>query len=249
MPQSFKALLIVVLFLFVLANTRADVMNLNEHMPTRLEDASVVDTGEIQIQASTSYQDKEKRFHYRPDLRWGMMKRVQTELMLDQFSGPRDKEKTSGQTAANIQWNFNDQDNIIPSMAITSEFKFPTGKNTDGIDPSLRLNLTNTIAGTLSDPEVQAHVNYRWSHNSVRQKNESKVGNLLVAGLSQRLSTNSALIADFAHEKDTLDGKTSNEVEVGWLREAARKFQIGVSAGVDIEKGYFSSTLAIQKSF
>ena len=45
MNQSLKALLIIVLFLLVLANTQADVMNLNEHMPTRLEDALVIKTG------------------------------------------------------------------------------------------------------------------------------------------------------------------------------------------------------------
>lgn len=249
MTHSLKALLIVVLFLLVLANTKASVMNLNEHMPTRLEDASVIDTGQVQVQASARWEDDDKRFHYRPDLRWGPVKRVQTELMLDQYSGPKKKEKTSGQSSANIQWNFNDQDNIIPAMALTSEFKFPTGKQTDGIDPSLRLNLTSTIAGTLSDPVSQVHLNYRWQHNSSRRSGEDKVGKLLVAGYTQRLGINSALIADFAHEKDVLNGVTTNEVELGWLHEAAREFQVGISAGLDVEEGYFSSTLAIQKSF
>lgn len=249
MNQSFKALLIVVLFLFVLANTQASVMNLNEHMPTRLEDASVIETGQVQVQGSARYSDDEKRFHYRPDVRWGAYKRLQTEVTLDHYSGSNEKEKGSGQSAANIQWNFNDQDNIIPALALTSEFRFPTGKKTDGIDPSLRLNMTSTIAGTLSDPVSQVHVNYRWLHNSSRRTGEDQVGNLLIAGYSQRLDSKTALIADFSYKKDEQNGKTTNQIELGWLHEVAREFQVGISAGLDVEKGYFSPTLAIQKSF
>ncbi len=249
MNQSLKALLIVVLFLIVLANTKANVMNLNEHMPTRLEDASVIETGQVQVQASARYSDEEKLLHYRPDVRWGVVKRVQAEVMVNQYTGSNEKEKDSGQTAANIQWNFNDQDNIVPALALTGEFKFPTGKKTDGIDPSLRLNMTSTIAGTLSDPVSQVHVNYRWLHNSSRRTDQDKVGKFLIAGFSQRLGSKSAIIADFSHEKDEQDGKTNNQIELGWLHESGREFQVGISSGLDVHNGYFSSTLAIQKSF
>lgn len=249
MTQSLKALLIVVLFLVVLANGEASVMNLNERMPTRLEDASVIESGRLQVQASARYEGKDKRFHHRPEVRWGPVKRVQTELLLDQFSGPRGTENGNGQTEANIQWNFNDQDNIIPALTLTSEFKFPTGKKTQGIDPAVRLNMTSTIAGTLTDPVSQVHVNYRWGHNSSRQNGEDKVSYLLVAGLSQRLRSDWAIIADFIHEKEMLKGISKNEVELGWLHEADRELQMGLSAGLDVEKGHISSTLAIQKSF
>jgi hypothetical protein len=249
MTHSFKALLVVVIFLLVLANTQANVMNLNDHMPTRLDDASVIETDKIEVQASGRYEDDDKRFHFRPGLRWGPVKRVQTELMLDHYSGPDDKETGNGQTSANIQWNFNDQDNIIPALALTSEFNFPTGKNTYGIDPSIKLNMTSTIAGTLADPVSQFHVNYRWLHNSSRRSGEEKVGKLLVAGYSHRVGSQSAVIIDFAHEKDALTRMTTNEVELGWLHEAARQVQVGISAGLDVQEGYFSSTLAIQKGF
>lgn len=247
--QIIKGLVIIIMFLFVLANTRADVMNLNEFMPTKMEDASVTDLSDVEFQTSAHYQDDEEFILFRPNIRWGAIKRVQFEAYSDHISGPHRRERGNGQTVLGAQWNFNDQDDWVPSLALSPQFTFPTGESIDGIDPSLRINLTYTLVGTLDDPLGQFHMNYKWDHNSSRKRNEEKVGELFVFGYSHRIGTNSSLMADFLHEKDKFRGDSKNEVEVGWLHDFARQFAIGIGGGYDVKEGYFSSTLAIQKTF
>lgn len=239
----------ILIFLITMFSAHASIMDLNEFMPTRMEDASVTPIKEIDFQASARYEDASEATTFRPNIRYGLVKRVHLEVANDMIRGPKTAEKNSGQTIAGFQWHFNDQDDWVPAFAFEPQFTFPTGKNMDGIDPSARLNMTYTLAGTLTEPVGQFHLNYKWEHNSSRQKDENKVGKLLIFGYSQRLGTTSALIGNFNHEKEVFSGKTINEFELGWTKECFKDTFLGLGAGIDIQDGYFSSTLAIQKTF
>lgn len=239
----------ILIFLLTIFSVQADVMNLNEFMPTRMEDASVTELKKIDLQASARYEDASEYVIFRPNVRYGLVKRVQVEFSSDALYGPEDSEKSAGRSQAGFQWNFNDQDDWVPSFAISPAIAFPTGKDTEGIDPSVRLNMTYTLVGTLSEPIGQFHLNYRWEHNSIKQDDEEKVGKLLVFGYSHKIGRSSSLLADFSHEKETLRASTYNELEIGWMKECFKEFYLGLGAGLEVQQGYFSSTLAIQKTF
>lgn len=239
----------ILIFLLSFLTAQANVMDLNEFMPTRMEDATVTQTGKIDLQASGNYDDSSESTLIRPNLRYGLMKRVHLEFSQDIINGPKDSEKGSGRTAAGFQWNFNDQDDWVPSMAFEPKFLFPTGKDVDGIDPSLRLILTSTLVGTSAEPLGQFHFNYQWDHNSDKDKDERKSGYEIVFGYSHRISPHSSLMADLFHDKDVFTSDTVNEIELGWMHEFAREFYIAIGAGLQLNDGFFTSTLGIQKTF
>lgn len=239
----------IFIFLMIFLTAQADVMNLNEFMPTRMEDASVTDLNKLDVQGSLHYDDNWESTLLRTNLRYGVVKRVQLEVANDTISGPRGTEQSGGRTQAGFQWNFNDQDDWVPSIAIVPQLAFPTGKGDKGIDPSVKMNLTYTLVGTLHEPVGQFHFNYRWEHNSIKQKEENKIGKQLIFGYSHKISSNSSLLADFIHERDKYFTLTSNELELGWMKEWFKEFYLGLGVALELKEGYFSSTLAIQKTF
>lgn len=234
--------------LLTLAIAHADVMSLNEFMPTRLEDASVLEKGAWQLQGTARFAEEDNRLQYRPSLRWGVMKRLQLEFCQETYSASKNVEVGSGETQAAVQWNFNDQDDWVPSIALASQFTFPTGKKTAGVDPSLKLFLTSTIAGTLMEPIGQIHFNYQHEHNSQRQSGEDKITKLMSLGYSHKLGKSTSLLADLVHEKD-LVGHSTNELELGNLYEFSPSWILGSGIALEIHEGHLSYTLAIQKSF
>lgn len=240
------------IFIFLISfifSAYANVMDLNEFFPNRMEDTAVTDVGKFDLQASYHYEDDEEKSTLRPALRYGIMKRVQLEFSNDLINGPEHTEKGSGRTQAGFQWNFNDQDNWVPSIALEPMFIFPTGKDVEGIDPSLRLNLTYTLAGTLTEPIGQFHLNYRWDNNASKKDNEQQIGQLIVFGYGHKVTSKSALLADYVYDRDMYSVETKNEVELGWIWECMKEAFIAVGAGVDIHNGYFNSTLALEKTF
>ena len=245
-----KALFLFSLLPFFQQNSHADVMNLNEFMPTRMEDATVTDLHKWEIQASGRFNRDEKETHLRPNVRWGAIKRLQFEASSDYYQSTKiQQEKNSGSTHLGFQWNFNDQDDWVPSLAISPQVTFPTGKRSDGIDPSIKLIMTHTLIGTITEPIGQFNMNYLWQENNQTKSGEAKIANLLLFGYIHKISHKTSLQADFNHDYDALIKKSKNEMEIGVLYQLYESWLVGIGTGYDIKNGYFSSTLAIQKSF
>lgn len=241
--------MIFLIFLMSFFTAQADVMNLNEFMPTRMEDASVTPMGKLNLQGSGHYENSSDSTLFRPTIRYGLIKRVHIEISEDIINGPKKTEKGSGRTIAGFQWNFNEQDDWVPSLALQPNFLFPTGKDVDGIDPSLRLIMTSTLIGTSSEPIGQFHLNYQWEHNSEKDKDERQNGYDITFGYSHRISRHSSLLTDFFHTRDIYSSATRNEVELGWMHEFAKEFYLAIGGGLELTEGFFISTLGIQKDF
>jgi len=83
-----KYLLFTVTTLLTL-HASADVMNLNELMPVRLEDASPTNEKKTQIQFSGHFEEENNDdvLEYRPDLRYGVNRKIQLESIATFYSG------------------------------------------------------------------------------------------------------------------------------------------------------------------
>jgi hypothetical protein len=240
-------MLTIFLLLFGLSTfSYADVMNLNEFMPTRMEDAAVTNQNQVELQGSVDYEDDEKQFIFRPNLRWGAYKRVQVEYTSDFISAPKGSETGSGAQTIGAQWNFNDQDNWVPSLAIEPQVIFPSGKDAHGADTSIKAILTYTLAGTITDPVGQFHLNYRWYNNADNQLEENKTGELFLLGYAHKISPHSSLLLDFVNEQTAFSSQVQNDVELGWIHEFCETVNIGLGAALDIKQGYYSSILSAE---
>lgn len=239
----------ILIILLSVTSAFADIMNLNEYMPTRLVDASVTKLHHVEAQGTVRIDDDDDEFTLAPNLRWGLIKRAQLEYNSDFIKTTGEKEHTRSEHKLGLQWNFHDQDDWVPALAIYPVFILPQGSGSEAIDSSVKMLLTYTLIGTLIDPVGQFHLNYRWTHNSDRQENENKTGKLLIFGYSHRIGEQSSLVADFLHQKELPSSEFQNVLELGILHELHEKFHLGLGAGMDIQRGHLSSNLSAEYNF
>ncbi|MFL5783654.1 MAG: hypothetical protein ACJ76H_03520 [Bacteriovoracaceae bacterium] len=229
---------------------RADVMNLNEFVPTHLEDATPVQEKVVNTQLGGAFEkDHQDQLTYRPDIRYGYDKRTQLEFQSTMKSGG--DELRSGQTTAAAQYDVNESDNAFPVIAINPFVSFPTGKHSEGLDYGGKLILTSTLKGTTSRPETQIHVNYQLRHNASRRSGERAEEATYGLGLSRRLMDNLALVVDFMHFDEALTGQGKDYAEAG-LHQQVHKgvylsygFGKGTSPGSPEWTGIFSFEVEI----
>lgn len=214
----------------------SDVMNLNEFVPTHLEDASPVEEHATIFQLSGQFEQEEKDdFTLRPDVRYGLTKKIQLEVMADLISGG--DEDQSGDTKGGVLWQVNESENAVPVLSLNPVATFPTGKKSQGTDLGMKLLLTSTVAGNQKKPDTQIHLNYEYQHNALRKSGERPAEKIFAFGISRRLWENMALILDYYHEEDTPDNRDENFVESGIHMQTGKRLYFSLGGGFDIGPG------------
>lgn len=221
------------MFLVLTASVSADVMNLNEFVPTHLEDASPIDEKSTIFQMSAQFENEDPDdISFRPDIRYGLTKKIQLEVMADLISGG--KEEQSGETKAALLYQVNDSHNAFPVFSVNPIAQFPTGKESRGIDPGCKFILTSTLTGTQEKPETQIHLNFESIHNSARRRGERASENLYALGFSRRIRENMALVIDFYHEADTPKDRDEDFFEAGIHLQAGKRLYLSLGGGFDV---------------
>lgn len=239
----------ILLFLLSFTPAYADVMNLNENMPTRLVDASVTKLHKIDLQGSVNYDDEDARLTLDPYLRWGVVKRIQVEYVSEFEKSLNNKKNDHDSHKLGFQWNFNDQDDWVPSMAISPQAIYPVGGGSEVVDYAVKYLLTYTLVGTLVDPVGQFHLNYRWSHNSDQRDEPRKIGKQTIFGYAHKIGKYSSLVVDFINEVEFDEAQIKNDVELGWLFEFKKDMYLGSAVAIDTQLEHFGANLSGQLTF
>lgn len=214
----------------------ADVMNLNEFVPTHLEDATPVDEHATIFQLSAHFEREDQDdVTWRPDIRYGLTKKIQLEVMADLITGG--EENQSGETKAGIMYQLNESDSAFPVFSLNPIAQFPTGKDAEGIDLGMKLILSSTLSGTKEKPDSQLHLNLEHLHNAQRKAGERPAEHILSFGCSQRIREKIALVLDYYHEADTPDDRDEDFVEAGIHLQAGQRLYLSLGAGVDVGPG------------
>ena len=141
-------------------------MNLNEFVPTHLEDATPVDVHSTIYQVSGKFEKSNPdEITIREDIRYGVNKHLQLEAMVDNLSGG--KEVRSGESKFSILYMPYEVENSLPVLGLNPFVAFPTGKISEGIDPGAKIILTSKVTS-----ETQLHLNYQLRHNAGRRAQE-----------------------------------------------------------------------------
>lgn len=238
-----KKILFVTLF-FSYQMLLADVMNLNEFMPTKLEDASPIDEKTFAFQYSSAFEDQgndDKHIH-RPNIRYGLSKQLQLDAMASMYSGTDENE--SGDIDLGGLYQINQSSNWVPTFAINPLVTLPTGKKSQGNDIQYKFLISSTICGRPDNPKTQIHFNFNHSYNDKRRKQERLHQFLYAIGVSFKISPHTALVADVLKE-DELIGKVSDIVEMGLQQSLGLGYQIGVGLGTALSEDTPSWTGAL----
>lgn len=207
-------------------------MNLNEYMPTRLQDATPIDEKSMDLQMSADFNKmgSQDNIIFRPNIRYGMTKKLQLEVDATLLSGS--DEKDHGETQLGGLYQFNESDNFIPVIAWNPMVIFPTGKSSEGLDFSHQIVLTSTLSGTSQKPKTQIHLNGSWSRNNNARRDERKDAGLFIFGISQLLHERAALIVDVLHEEESEKKSESNSLEAGVHLGLGNEYYLSLGAGL-----------------
>lgn len=246
---------IAIVAAFVVAGSpgrAADHLNLEEGLPVRIEDAYPLGFGGREVQGLVRYEHAEDgtdTMTFRPVLEVGVLRNAQVAVESDLIAGNGDR-TGSGNLAVHGLYNFNTETLAWPTLAIKGGLEFPSGKNAEGVDTTLKFILTRTLGRNL-DSLDRIHLNAAWMHNAESRDDERDDHYLLGLGYSRRVHADAILVADYVFEQERQDDADIHLLELG-LRYQCTPLTVvaaGVGMGVGEDSPDIRMTFAFQRSF
>lgn len=228
----------------------ADHSNLEEGLPTHVEDAYPVAYRSREVQAVFSYEstdESEDRLTIEPRLEVGVCRNTQVTLRAPFYAGSADR-SGSGDIGLGGLYNFNTETLVLPAFAIAGEAEFPSGKSSSGVDTTLKFIVTKSVTSSGLD---RVHLNLAWRHNGSAEPDESSDRLVGVVGYSRRLNADTIVVADYVREEAETEGEAANIVELGVRRQLTplTVLSLGVGAGLGEDSPGVRITAGYQRSF
>jgi hypothetical protein len=241
----------IVLAAWITAPARAaDHHNLEEGLPTQVEDAYVVGRGARELQAMMRYErtdESKNRITLDPRFEFGLWNNLQAKISVPFYVGNASR-TGSGNIDLELFYNFNTEGLVLPAFAVSLRGKLPTGTHSRGVDTTLKAIATKSITRTGLD---RVHLNASWEHNGDAWPDEREHSYHVVVGYSRRITADSLMVADFVRESLIERGAESNVVEAG-VRTQLTPLTVlaaGIGAGIGDESPKVRVTLGLQYSF
>lgn len=225
----------------------ADHLNLEEGLPTEVEDAYPVPYKGLEVQGVLQYErnGNADQILLEPRLEYGIAPNTQVR-----FSAPF----SLGEGGNNIQdvglevfYNFNAESVTLPAFAVSVSADFPTGPDSAGVDPTVRLLATKTIGNANMD---RLHLNLAYTHNFEANVNERENQFAAILGYSRRLNSDTMLVSDFVFEQEDEANEEIYLLELGIRHQLdpLTVFSVGAGAGLTKESPDFRLTVGFQRS-
>ena len=211
----------------------ADVSDLQAGLPTEVTDARPIEQDGKQVQLLTSW-DRERagddRLVLEPQAQWGFARDWQGTLGIRGIGGSADH-ATSGDVRAEVMRRFTREAGALPSLAGFVGFALPTGRESRGIDTTMRLAATKTLGARPNTHQV--HGNVVWMRNAAPGPEERGERWRLIVGYSTLLGRQTGLVADVIREQERARGEMASIAELGVRHELAHgtTFSFGAGAG------------------
>ncbi len=248
-----KKLLIAMLLVLgqFIPSYASDHTNLEENLPTELEDAYPIKFRSREFQGMVRYIDegKENRFVYQPIFEFGILPNTQFKIFGTFYSGNADREG-SGDVSSELFYNFNTESVWMPATALAIEGKFPTGERSQGVDTTTKLIFSKMpfVRSTLLH---RLHLNLLWTYNGGKDVDERR--NILkgIIGFSIRAGKDATFILDYIREQKEKTGEHANVLEAGFRRQLTpfTLATLGGGAGIGADSERYRVTLGFQHAF
>lgn len=230
------------------APAQTDHVNLEEGLPTQLEDAYPTAYRNREIQFFTSYErtrDGKDRVTLQPTLEFGVFRNAELKLTAPFFAGSADK-RNSGDIQAELLYNFNTESRALPAFAVVGRVTAPSGRRSAGLDTAVKFIATKSISNRFD----RLHVNLELERNGAPRFDERNTLYRAIFGYSGRVGADTLFVADFVRKQERLRGENSNVVEAGIRRQINPLTIVTFGAGVGIgeQSPKFQIRIGIQRS-
>ncbi|WP_043834912.1 hypothetical protein [Muricoccus aerilatus] len=220
-------------FLAAASTARAgDVDDLDVFLPTTLEDAFTGEPKQGELQAGLRFD--RRRGHddlqifpqFQASPADGLLLNVSVPYIIG--SGDR---ANQGQVSAGALYNFNRETLWLPAFTAGIDASTPIGPG----DRATQLQLTGVVTRTI-DPagNKRLHLNAAWITRFAPSAEERHNQYRVVAGYSQLLGRDTALIVDYVRERQEFGQRDANIVEVGFRHRLSERATAGFGGGAGI---------------
>ncbi len=231
--------------------TAADHVNLEEGLPTQLEDARPIAYGGREIQLAVGYErgDEENTFILNPRYEIGLLPNTQVSVDVPFRFGEGDKHE-SGNLEFEAMYALWQEGVWLPAVALAGFVEAPTGLHATGFDPGAKLLITK-MPWVRTHWLHELHLNLQALRNTARADGENEYRFRGVVGASFRLGPDGIGIVNFLREQERLEGEVANLVEAGYRMQLTpfTVLSIGAQAGVNNDAYDFGATLGWQMAF
>lgn len=226
----------------------ADHLNLEEGLPTEVEDAYPVPYKGLEIQGVLRYErdGDEDRILLEPRLEYGVAPNTQVRLAVP-FSFGDGGVNSIEDVGVEVFYNFNAESLTLPAFAVSVGADFPTGPDSSGVDPTVRLLATKTIGNANMD---RLHLNLGYTRNFEAEVDERSNQFSAVLGYSRRLNSDTMLVSDFVFEQENEEDTDAYLLELGIRHQIdpLTVFSVGAGAGLTSDSPDFRVTVGFQRS-
>lgn len=226
----------------------ADHLNLEEGLPTEVEDAYPVPYKGLELQGVFRYERDgyKDRILLEPRLEYGVAPNAQVRLAVPLSFGNGGINNIED-VGVEVFYNFNAESVTLPAFAVSVGADFPTGPDSSGVDPSVRLLATKTIGNANMD---RLHLNLGYTQNFGTEVDERSNQFSAILGYSRRLNSDTMLVADFVFEQEDEIDTDAYLLELGVRHEIdpLTVFSAGAGAGLTSDSPDFRVTVGFQRS-
>lgn len=222
--------LIAILFAGPAEAQGGEKFDLDENFPLRVEDELTTPTGDFTLQGALIYEHGEGGtdiFELEPALKYGPFDKAELEVASPFLLGNAD-DRGSGDVNASLQYRLNENARWVPAVALKAGLAFPTGEDSEGYDPTLKLILS---WGLDAENRHRLHVNTAWTRNFEPLQDEREDGWLYLLGYSYRLNESWVVLADIWREQTILTDEEINIAEAGLIYEVSDRLSLAAGAG------------------
>ncbi len=229
----------------------ADHLNLEEGLPTEVEDAYPIPYQGIEVQGAFRYErtsEGKDSFVIEPRIEYGFAPNWQGRIAVPTKFGSGEEDGL-GNMGVEVFYNFNTETLNTPAFAISVGADFPTSEEGAGVDPTVKLLMTKSL-GTGENLD-RLHLNVGYTYNDSRQAGERSDYFQAIAGYSRRLNSETILVTDFVYEQEEENNKDAYILELGVRHQLTplTVLSVGLGAGLTEDSPDFRFTAGFQQSF
>ncbi len=224
----------------------ADHLNLEEGLPTEVEDAYPIPYKGLEIQSVFQYDrnGETDQLLIEPRVEYGIAPNTQVRLSVPFSVG--DAGNDIQDVGLEVFYNFNAESLTLPAFAISVSADFPSGPGSAGVDPTVRLLATKTIGNANLD---RLHLNLGYTRNFESDATERDNQFTAILGYSRRLNSDTMLVSDFVFEQEDEEDEEIYLLELGIRHQLNPQtvFSVGAGAGLTPDSPDVRVTLGIQR--
>lgn len=234
------------------ASAQTDHRNLEENLPTVVEDATPTAYLNREFQLATYYdrgtgKDSKDLFVVDPRLEYGFARNWQARINAPFRLGSASK-TGSGDVGLEAFYNFNQESLTTPAFALSGRAILPSGRDRRGVDGQIKFLATRTILPAKNLDRVHLNLTYRVNVQPYAEERRGQFSGAL--GYSRRLGPNYLLVTDYVYQQERERGVAAHLVEAGvrYQYSPLTIFTFGVGAGLNRDAPDARVTLGLQRS-